>query len=186
MITLPLSRFGCLLLVTSMAGCEGDSGPSETAVIDPNSLVDHAAWRALAADADPFPDRPAEVSCAASAYGIDAGAFGVYTGDCNYITASQNILLPLVPGDVVEVEAGYGTLLSENPAEGHLAISLPGLPLLDVTAAIPGPPQYFVKEIPVTVSLPAGAPILFHVHNHGPNSWRVLRVERKRPAPTTP
>jgi hypothetical protein len=170
----------------SMAGCETEADSTAETAVSPNSLVDHAAWRPLDAAADPFPDRPAEVNCPATAYGIDAGAFGVYTGDCNYITASQNILLPLEPGDIVEVEAGYGTLLSEKPAEGHLDISLPGLPLLDITVKIPSPPQYYVKEIPVTASLPAGAPILFHVHNHGPNSWRVLRVERKRPAPTTP
>lgn len=166
-------------VVASLSGCDSDADAAVATAIDPNSLVDHAAWQPLDASADPFPDRPAQVTCPSTAYGIDAGAFGVYTGDCNYITASQTILLPLEPGDVIEVEAGYGTLLSEQPAVGHMEITLPGLVLLDIEVAIPGPPQYFVKQIPVTSSFPAGAPILFHVHNHGPNSWRVLRVERK-------
>ncbi len=167
-----------LACIGSLGCAEGEASPVEEQVtLTELDLADPNAWRAMEASEDPFPDRPATVECLPTAFGVDAGAFGVYTGGCNYITATQPLRRALVAGDTIVVEAGYGTLVSTSPGEGHLSIALPGLTLLELRPAIPGPPQFFVKEIPVTQAIPAGTPLVFHVHNHGPNSWRLLRLQ---------
>jgi hypothetical protein len=185
------NTFGCAFFIrtalmaalgsATVLGCESAASDSEENSDGAVSLVDHNLWTAMAAGEDPFPDRPAEVTCPPRGYGLDAGAFGVYTGECNYITATQPILVDLQVGDIVTFEIGYGVLASTVPAVGHMVLALPSLTMKDVVVPIPGTGKFYAEDVEIKVPLSKGTPILFHVHNHGPNSWRVLRVERTRP-----
>ena len=174
-----LRVFGGALIAAAVACDESVAASGE--VVDPNapvSLVDPARWQPTDIASDPFKDRPADDTCPAFGYGVDAGLFGMYSGDCKYLTAAQGMLTDLQPGDTVTIEVGHGQLLSLEPAEAHMAIAIPGQILWEKRIAIPGPPWFGVIEVPITAAYKAGDPILFHVHNHGPNSYRLVRIER--------
>jgi hypothetical protein len=55
-------------------------------------------------------------------------------------------------------------------------IRVDGLSVLDERIPIPKPGGLIVRELRVERDIPAGAPVYFHLHNHGANSWALVEV----------
>jgi len=51
-----------------------------------------------------------------------------------------------------------------------------GVFLLDTRVAIPAPGGLIKSELRIDRPIAAGAPIYFHLHNHGQNSWALVEV----------
>jgi hypothetical protein len=149
--------------------------------LEPASLVIHELWTLLGpADEDPFGDRPEDASC--SRAGVMAETLGgervfsVDTGLCSYLTAKQTTLGEVAAGETLKVRLWHFELSAGEPAEAHAAVVVDGLHVLDERVDIPGPGGLLVKEMRVTRAIPAGAPVFFHLHNHGANSWSLVEV----------
>ncbi|NJK32711.1 MAG: hypothetical protein HC927_10030, partial [Deltaproteobacteria bacterium] len=76
----------------------------------------------------------------------------------------------------------WGTLISGTPAEGHLALFVDGELLWETHVAIPGKADAYRVVIDSPLAAPAGAEVIFHLHNHGYNSWNFAGVELLDPA----
>ncbi|HEX6240653.1 MAG TPA: hypothetical protein VFZ61_07165 [Polyangiales bacterium] len=156
----------------------GSSGPRA-------SLASPDLWQVLDAAADPFPDRPASVDCGPA--GVVAEllseerVLGVETGFCDYLTATQPALRAVQAGDVLKVRLWHFELAAPEPAEAHAVLQVDGLSVLDERIPIPQPGGLIVRQLRVQRDIAQGAPMHFHLHNHGANSWALVEVSAGPP-----
>ena len=144
------------------------------------SLVDHFDWIPVASEQDPFDDRQADSACALDGVTVTllAGelSYDVETGKCSYITATQPSQQPLELGDLVKVRLWHFELTAPSTGDGHAVLEIDGERVLDVRVAIPSPGGLIKAERRIDRPVRAGAPIHFHLHNHGQNSWALVEV----------
>jgi hypothetical protein len=168
-------------------GCATADAPSSpaveapitpTAVRAPALLISPGAWRAVSADADPFADRPGTVICPADSHGFErvGGGLGyeVDTGACNYLTVAQPILADLQRGDRLTLKLWHYALTAPEPASAHVALWLDDAQLWEADIAIPSATALYTPVLEVPHDIPAGTPLLFHLHNHGANHWALV------------
>ncbi len=161
-------------LLLGAAACGGNAS-------EPGPLVEASAWSALAADADPLAaHRPPEVRCAAAGWGLEDGTLEVDTGACNYLAVAQPLLRDVPEGVPVEVELWHQALHAEGPAEAHAALLAGGTLVWERRVPIPNLGAVWRDLAPAPRDLRAGEPVVFHLHNHGANNWRLGQVRSTR------
>jgi len=146
---------------------------------EPGPLLDHAAWRELTPAEDPFEDRPEDVTCMPGGWGEEFGVFEVNTDECSYGTFAQELAEDLPPQALLRVTAWHLDLFAPEPAEAHVVVQLGPVTLLEENPAIPSEEAVWDREVRLEPGQQAraGDLILFHVHNHGANSWRLGAVD---------
>lgn len=154
------------------------SAPARSAPAEPPlSLLDPTAWDELDPAADPF-DVPKDSGCLPGGYFANVAGVEVDTGRCRYLVLGQPLHTALRAGDVVTVSLEHLYLLSDEPAEGHAGVSIGGVRVLDQHVPIPAEPARYVVETAIDEDIDEGAQLVFHLHNHGANSWRLVDVRR--------
>lgn len=148
---------------------------------DAGSLIDVDAWAMQDTDSDSFADhRPATVECPDNSWYNEDGALEVETGYCNYLSLSQPAKTGLHSGDTVHLVLWHGELRFDAPAEAHVAIRVAGKVVWEENVAIPAGAEIYDLKIPINFDAPAGSDIEYHLHNHGFNSWTLLKLELQR------
>lgn len=140
-----------------------------------------AAWSPGSEDIDPDPlpsHRPTDPSCPAGSVLVEGGSIEVNTGICHYAWLQQPIAADLRPGDTVELVFWHSTLVADGPAEGHIALFVGEHALYDRVVSIPSDAAAYTETADVDFSVPEGEILTLHLHNHGVNTWNLLRVER--------
>jgi hypothetical protein len=158
-----------LALATFSAGCSGE--PSE-----PKPLVDHNLWVSVGASDDPFDDRPVEVDCSPLAFGYDfigEDSMEVDMGGCDYLTVSQASLADVERSDSLYFRLWHNGLVGPE-GESHVAVTLDGELVWDLRIPIPGESQLITETIESDVAASSGSEVLFHLHNHGSNTYNFL------------
>ncbi|MCA9710508.1 MAG: hypothetical protein KDK70_32000 [Myxococcales bacterium] len=159
-----------------------DSGPRLPAL-----LVDHAAWMPLAAGDDPLPShRPAEGDCGPVGAHLEGTGYEIETAACNYCARWQPSQVEIRAGDTLAISAFHETLASIEAGQAHMALLLGSWPVWQEFIPIPASPGVvdatpFSEQLVIDIDVPAGTPVVLHLHNHGYNSWTLLDVE-VRPA----
>ena len=141
------------------------------------SLVDHGLWES-SEPVDPWPEhRPTTTDCSPLAWGDEGGSEGssleINTGACDYLVLIQASLQAVAGGDVVSFVARHGELDAAEPAEGHVGLVFDGWVLLDELGSIPATEESWTLSEPAPRDIAEGAPIVFHLHNHGANTWNL-------------
>jgi hypothetical protein len=173
---------GVVALVAG-AGCPGDDGAtSDPMPPRPVALAEADAWTRVADADDLFAaHRPGEVECPDDAFGTeDLGAtFEVRTGTCNYLTVTQPTLAPISVGSRLELEVFHYALEAlEAPqtATGHVGLGVAGTVVWETTVPIPSEPGFVEADVVIDRDVPEGAPVQFHLHNHGVNDWLLVAL----------
>jgi hypothetical protein len=163
----------------SSAGQGVPSAP-DAATFARSSLIIHELWWMVMPTEDPFDDRPDTARCERSGLMAellaDESVFSVDTGLCNYVTVSQSTLRDVAAGDTIKVRLWHFALSAPEPAQAHAAVLVDGLRVLDERVAIPGPGGLLSRELRAERAIPSGAPVYFHLHNHGSNSWSLVEI----------
>lgn len=172
-------------MIALLAACHpetsGDSGTS-TGPRAEAELLDMFAWEPGDATVQPDPladERPAYADCPEGGAFMEGASFEINTGLCTWGWFQQPALVDLVPGDVVEVVFWHAILVSDEPAQGHLALWVGDHPLFDRVVDIPHDPEAYTESATVDFSSDAGDVVTYHVDNHGTNTWNLLRVTRQ-------
>ncbi|MEM9462081.1 MAG: hypothetical protein AAGF11_48440 [Myxococcota bacterium] len=149
----------------------------------PASLVDHTAWVPVEVADDPVPNhRPSDVNCGVVGAYVEGTGYEIDTGACNYCARQQPSLVEIRAGDILSIAAFHDTLASIEAGQAHMALLLAGWPVWQEFIPIPASPGVvdatpFSEEIVVNFDIPAGTPVVLHLHNHGYNTWTLLDVE---------
>lgn len=123
---------------------------------------------------DPFSEhRPDVVRCADIGWVVEGGSLEIDTGACNYLLVEQPLRAAVPAGTPIVVRLWHQVLHAEAPTTGHLAVAVGDDILLSYTAPIPGPGAIHEHVIAAPRDLPAGEPIVLHLHNHGANTWNL-------------
>jgi len=143
---------------------------------EPEPLVNHNLWVPVSASDDPFDDRPAEVECSPLAFGYDfigEDSMEVDTGGCNYLTVSQPSLADVASTDSFYFRLWHNGLVGPD-GESHVAVTLDGELVWDLRIPIPGESGLLSETVESDFSAPLGSQVLFHIHNHGSNTYNFL------------
>ena len=144
------------------------------------ALVDPQAWTWT--DNDPIGDGPEAVLCPDEAWGVEAFdnevALEVDTALCNLLSVQQTVLVDVSTRDTLYMRLWHDTLSASEPAEAHAALWADGQLLWEDWVPIPSESGMLAPSVRPSLPLAAGSRIVFHLHNHGSNSWSLLELTR--------
>ena len=151
-------------------------------------LIDNTAWVQVDAVDDVFGDRPASITCPPGSTTIEVFAqyretLDVDTDLCDYFTATQPLQADIRAGDTLVLEWYHFALTAPVlPAEAHVALAIDGVVVFEETIDIPAPISDFLRPQWIAdADVAAGTPVDFHLHNHGDNSYGLLRFSAGPP-----
>jgi hypothetical protein len=155
----------------------GDAGSSGEFV----DLLDHAEWQPVDAADDPLADhRPSVVECGIAGWYPEGSAIEVNTNWCNYLALGQPSRAPIHAGAGVQLGFYYFNLTAPEPALAHLALLVDGQVLYEQEVEIPGDARVAMLEFEAPFDAPEGAPLVFHLHNHGQNTWVLMHLRAEQ------
>jgi hypothetical protein len=148
---------------------------------DSASLIAVEDWAEQGESSDSLAGhRPTELDCQANSWYEEDGALEVETGYCNYLSLTQPGKTDIKAGDTLHLVLWHGDLAFEQPATAHVAISIGGELVWEQQVEIPTEAEIFDVKVPLDFDAPAGAPVEYHLHNHGYNTWTLLQLEIER------
>jgi hypothetical protein len=171
-----------LLAACSVCACQTEPSTCETlepvadvdswAFVDP---TDDVVWPAPA-DAVLCTDDDVQVQPIGDATALEIDTrFG-----CGWATVVQPLLVEARAGDVLRLQIFYFPQASFPEAVANVAFAVDGDVVVSLDVPIPAPAGVLAPEVVLTRDVPAGAPIAFHVGNHGDNSWNLTRADLVR------
>lgn len=141
-------------------------------------MVEAEDWVSVAVGDDPIAaHRPQPIICGAAPWRPEGGGIEVDTRGCNYVSVTQPLAVDVLEGDPLHVTAWWDRLASEEPATGHLAVLIGGAVVWEEYVSIPGEADIRDLEFDSPVDAEAGTPVVFHLHNHGYNTWRLQTLQ---------
>jgi hypothetical protein len=178
-------------VILLLAACDGGRGaPGDRAddtggaapIGPPGPLAAMSAWVDADPATDPFAaERPEAAACPLGGTQLEGSTFEVDTGVCTWLWVEQPLPVAVAVGDPLELVFWHSLLLSDPPADAHLAVVIDGELVHEVVIGVPGDPYAYTEAFAAPIAAPAGAPIALHLHNHGANTWNVLRIDRVAP-----
>jgi hypothetical protein len=151
-------------------------------------LVTADLWAPVAGDRDPFSDwAEGEIECnPLVGFFPELGALEIDTGQCNFVTVEQPLPLALAARSELEVELVHFDLVAAAPATARAAVAFVGANHVTGTeprsswekpVPIPAPANRIVERFSNDEELSVGDRILFHLQNHGQNTWMLVRID---------
>jgi hypothetical protein len=165
------------------APVEGESESSESSGTTGEfvSLIEHELWVQLDAADDPLAEhRPAEVVCGIAGWYIENEIVEIDTNFCNYLALGQPSLAAITEGRLVRLGFYHFDLVAPEPALAHIAMLADGEVLWEQEIEIPGAAMVYELEFEAPFSTPVGAELVFHLHNHGQNTWALQALSAEQ------
>lgn len=149
---------------------------AEPEFIEPTPLVDSTLWVRVPDAEDPFfSQRPAGLLCDEAGILQEAGTLEIKTELCNWPTLEQPLMADVAASDTLEVIFFFGPLLGEA-GEALVEMHMGGEMLWQKTFAIPSTGGFIIQNVTPPRAFSAGEQVLFHLHNHGANTWNLASV----------
>ncbi|MEZ4451587.1 MAG: hypothetical protein R3B09_19100 [Nannocystaceae bacterium] len=192
MIATHRAPLGGLALALTLAACEGspagtDTDSSETATSttaprDPVPLVDLPAWQEAEAIDDPLADhRPDPDVCPTGSVFMESLEVEIDTNFCTYAMLRWPALVEVPAGSDITLSFRHYDLIAAAPATAHVALLVDTTIVWEQTITIPGPAQVVNETVTVDQAFPIGAPVYFHLHNHGQNNYILSSITTTPP-----
>jgi len=148
------------------------------------SLIDNWAWTLVAVAEDPFvvDGGPAPDLCPESELQAEDTPDGIWfdisTEGCAWATIRQPLLRAVAPGDQVRVTVVHFEI-EAGDTDYTLRVALGDEAEAIWTETVELGEGYELIEATVTVDgdHPEGAPIYYHVGNHGENNWSLVAID---------
>ncbi len=154
----------------------GLAEPTEPSV---RPLVDNRSWTLAPNDTDPFfPGNELKATqCSDVDIGVEEQAdgpwFDVSTKGCAYMTAQTPLLERLPNGATLQLRIWRFTItIADGPFELKVAVGDPATVVFERTIDAPNTKGELIhQEWVIDRTWQAGAPVYWHLSNHGDNSW---------------
>ena len=89
---------------------------------------------------------------------------------------SQPSLATVEVGDTLTARVWNFKLTSPDPAQGHVAIRLDDTVVWQERFDVPGDARLRTQTWTASRRFAAGVPVIFHLHNHGTNSYNFIEL----------
>jgi hypothetical protein len=160
-----------------LTACSGEPPPERPA----ETLVLHTQWTAVAPEADPFAAmRPDGASCLPGSFRFELisneRSLEVRTAQCSYLTVSQPVQTAVQRGDELYIRLVHFQLTAPANAEVYMAVSFDDCIIWEARRRIPAPSELIIERFASPIDVPEGAPVYFHLQNHGANSYHLIEV----------
>jgi hypothetical protein len=146
-------------------------------------LVAFDAWTEVSRDEDPFiTDVAAAPACASPGFHAEADQawLELDTGLCNWMTVTANARAAVAEGEMLQVKLSHFDLNAPEPTEAQATLTFGVCDAWSKTIVIPSPAAVYADEVASPCPLRAGNPVLFHLHNHGQNTYQLQAVSSLR------
>jgi hypothetical protein len=166
-----------LSAVALAAACSSESAkpkPKLEPAVQP--LVTFERWTSVARSEDPFVDDPAAApACVGSGFRVepDDEWVEIDTGLCNWVTLTQPARFAVAQGDEIRIGFSHFDLDAAAPSQAELRLRFEDCEAWSKTIPIPSAAAVFVEPFYSPCALEAGQSVLFHLHNHGQNTYQL-------------
>ena len=146
------------------------------------ALIDHARWVQIeATEEDPLAaHRPSSIVCGVAGWYEENETIEIDTNFCNYLALRQDSLAAITEGAKVRLGFYHFDLVAPEPALAHVAVLVDQQLLWEQEIEIPGAAMVYALEFEAPFSAPAGAELVFHLHNHGQNTWALQTISAEQ------
>jgi len=104
-------------------------------------------------------------------------SFSITTLFCSWGTAETRALAAIAEGDPLKVRIWHFSHIKIQNAEARIVIAVEGRTLWETRVPLPTEGALLVDDFPAPFAIAKDAKILWHVANHGQNSWNFLTLE---------
>jgi hypothetical protein len=177
-------------IAAGMAACTAEDAPNTTDAEAGSSGFATPMWRPLASvhlwvqaegPQDPFAALvDPSVACDPGGHGVEdvGGELGyeIDTGLCNGLSLVQTSLSEAPAGSEVRIRLWHEALDADEPARGYIGVAVQGEVGFEHEVAIPGPSGLIDERFELPVDADLQTPVVFHLHNHGINTWALLEL----------
>ena len=173
-----LLRFTPIMLLTSHAflgGCSSHtSEPGAAQSYQP--LVTLDGWSSVSRLDDPFvSDGEVPADCVGPGFRLeqDSGWLEIDTGLCNWVTLSGMALHPVEVGQMLELDVSHYDLNAAEPSAAELRLTFESCAAWSKTIPIPSAAAVYSERFPSPCAPGDQGNVLFHLHNHGQNTYQL-------------
>jgi hypothetical protein len=160
-----------------LSACAGeDDEPTPPAAgrdWQPLALLDD--WSRVARADDPLIEEPSAVAeCRGAGFWLerDLGWLEIDSGACGWVTLRAPARGEVVLGQELALAVSHYDLIAGAPAEASLRLLFEDCQVWSRDISIPSPAAVYEEQFASPCALGENAPILFHVHNHGQNTYQ--------------
>ena len=102
--------------------------------------------------------------------------FELNTELCGRATFVQALPSSRAAGSLVRIDVMHDQLWEPEPGQqAHIALGIGDTELFSTWVPVPSPAASWSEVVALDAAMPSGELAWFHVHNHGSNSYRLLR-----------
>lgn len=170
--------------VAALGGCANEPAPAAEKTNETfETLVPLDAWSSVARVDDPFIiDPEAAPACVGPGFRLetDLQQLELDTGLCNWVTLSGSALFDVSADQELRLDFSHYNLEAAAPATAELRLSFPNCKVWTKQLPIPGAADVYEEQFASPCALKAGQPVLFHLHNHGQNTYQLQDLAARR------
>lgn len=176
----PCFLFPIMILI---AACVEPNEESELN-IEPSSwqkMVTGDQWRILASDFDPFiGQQSSRKACGILDYAPEYDGVEISTKFCDYMSLVQLLSFDIKAGEILRLNIWHSILLNNSSVNGLISIQIADQEIWTQSLNIPGPAESWTLEFASPRDFETGDRVIFHVHNHGANSYTLNELSVAR------
>jgi hypothetical protein len=183
--SMPARAAAALLAAIGLTGgCSTNEPAPPTTEPTFQTLVPLEGWSSVARDADPFIDDPSAPppACVGPGFRLEPidDWLEIDTGLCNWVTLVGSAVTAVSEGQLLKLTVSHYNLEAGAPAEAHLSLTLDECEAWSKQIAIPGPAAVYEEQFASPCALAAGGRVLFHLDNHGQNTYQLQELSSLR------
>jgi hypothetical protein len=187
-----------VVVALAVAGCPVDECEKKT------NLLDNTKWTAVDPANDPFaadpsqlvppgedghfpPDTPHNDAVCRMPRDIYSEkldtdiSLTIDTNVCGWATLEEELTTAVHEGDSIFARIFYFQQIAPGISEAHMAATIDGQPFFAKTIPLPTPSDLIHDTFPSPLSAEPGAKVLWHLDNHGINTWNLLELSITTP-----
>lgn len=167
--------FCALVRLAALLACGCSGTDPAGAARAPESLVAHDGWTSLAHPEDPFVTASDLPDCVEPTFRVeeDQRWVEVDTTLCNWVTLAQAARAAVAIGDELELDFSHYDLTAAEPASAELRLRFGDCDAWSKSIPIPTAANVYEEHFHSPCGLAKGDKVLFHLHNHGQNTYQL-------------
>jgi hypothetical protein len=165
-------------VAASLGACSNAADPASTDTRQQSyqPLVLLGDWSSLSREQDPFVEDPAAAPvCTGPGFRIEADYnwLEIDTGLCNWVTLSAVARYAVAEGEMLELTVSHYDLGAAAPASAELRLRFGDCDAWMKTIPIPSAAAVYSERFASSCALPESGNVLFHLNNHGQNTYQL-------------